>query len=181
MRTARGANAISVTATLCRSPKPYGICGLPSTRKKLLEGLETVDYLPNIKQQQVNWIGKSKGAFVNFRVDGKDETLRSTPPDDTLFGVTFMVIAPEHPMIDRHEADIANMDEIRDYREACAKKTEFERTQLVKDKTGVKIQGLEAVNPLNGKKIPDLYCGLCNDGLWNRSHHGGACPRPARL
>ena len=123
--------------------------------EKLLEGLETVDYLPNIKQQQVNWIGKSKGAFVNFQVDGRDETLRIyTTRPDTLFGVTFMVIAPEHPMIDRHEGDIANMDEIRAYREECAKKTEFERTQLVKDKTGVRIQGLEAVNPLNGKKIP---------------------------
>ena len=122
---------------------------------KLLEGLEDVDYPANIKQQQVNWIGKSTGAFVNFAVDGIDETLQIyTTRPDTLFGVTFMVIAPEHPLIDKYADRIANMDEIKAYREECAKKTEFERTQLVKEKTGVCIQGLEGINPVNGKKIP---------------------------
>ena len=122
---------------------------------KLLEGLKDVDYPANIKQQQVNWIGKSTGAFVNFAVDGIDETLQIyTTRPDTLFGVTFMVIAPEHPLIDKYAERITNMDEIKAYREECAKKTEFERTQLVKEKTGVCIQGLEGVNPVNGKKIP---------------------------
>ena len=122
---------------------------------KLLEGLNDVDYPANIKQQQVNWIGKSTGAFVNFAVDGIDETLQIyTTRPDTLFGVTFMVIAPEHPLIDKYADRITNMDEIKAYREECAKKTEFERTQLVKEKTGVCIQGLEGVNPVNGKKIP---------------------------
>ena len=122
---------------------------------KLLEGLEDVDYPANIKQQQVNWIGKSTGAFVNFAVDGIDETLQIyTTRSDTLFGVTFMVIAPEHPLIDKYADRITNMDAIKAYREECAKKTEFERTQLVKEKTGVCIQGLEGVNPVNGKKIP---------------------------
>ena len=122
---------------------------------KLLEGLDHVDYPANIKQQQVNWIGKSTGAFVNFTVDGIDETLEIyTTRPDTLFGVTFMVIAPEHPLIDKYADRIANMDEIKAYREECAKKTEFERTQLVKEKTGVCIQGLQGVNPVNGKKIP---------------------------
>ena len=122
---------------------------------KLLEGLEDVDYPANIKQQQVNWIGKSTGAFVNFAVDGIDETLQIyTTRPDTLFGVTFMVIAPEHPLIDKYADRISNMDAIKAYREECAKKTEFERTQLVKEKTGVCIQGLEGVNPVNGKKIP---------------------------
>lgn len=122
---------------------------------KLLEGLNDVDYPANIKQQQVNWIGKSTGAFVNFSVDGIDETLQIyTTRPDTLFGVTFMVIAPEHPLIDKYADRITNMDEIKAYREECAKKTEFERTQLVKEKTGVCIQGLEGVNPVNGKKIP---------------------------
>ena len=122
---------------------------------KLLEGLEDVDYPANIKQQQVNWIGKSTGAFVNFSVDGIDETLQIyTTRPDTLFGVTFMVIAPEHPLIDKYADRITNMDAIKAYREECAKKTEFERTQLVKEKTGVCIQGLEGVNPVNGKKIP---------------------------
>ena len=122
---------------------------------KLLEGLKDVDYPANIKQQQVNWIGKSTGAFVNFTVDGIDETLQIyTTRPDTLFGVTFMVIAPEHPLIDKYADRITNMDAIKAYREECAKKTEFERTQLVKEKTGVCIQGLEGVNPVNGKKIP---------------------------
>ena len=122
---------------------------------KLLEGLDGVDYPANIKQQQVNWIGKSTGAFVNFAVDGIDETLEIyTTRPDTLFGVTFMVIAPEHPLIDKYADRIGNMDEIKAYREECAKKTEFERTQLVKEKTGVCIQGLQGVNPVNGKKIP---------------------------
>ena len=122
---------------------------------KLLEGLKDVDYLPNIKMQQVNWIGKSTGAFVNFSVSGTDEKLRIyTTRPDTLFGVTFMVMAPEHPMIDKYSDRIKNMDAIEAYREECAKKTEFERTQLVKEKTGVCIDGLCGINPVNGKEIP---------------------------
>ncbi len=122
---------------------------------KLLEGLDKVDYLPNIKLQQVNWIGKSTGAFVNFEIDGTDEKMKIyTTRPDTLFGVTFMVMAPEHPLIDKYAEKIGNMAAIEAYRAECAKKTEFERTQLVKDKTGVRIEGLEAINPVNGKKIP---------------------------
>ena len=122
---------------------------------RLLEGLKEVDYLPNIKLQQENWIGKSTGAFVNFEIKGLSEKLRIyTTRPDTLYGVTFMVIAPEHPIIDENSSTISNMDEISAYRAECAKKTEFERTQLVKDKTGVKIDGLTAINPVNGKEIP---------------------------
>ena len=122
---------------------------------KLLEGLNDVDYLPNIKLQQVNWIGKSTGAFVNFPVKDTDEKLRIyTTRPDTLYGVTFMVMAPEHPMIDKYADRISNMDAISAYRDECAKKTEFERTQLVKDKTGVKIDGLVAINPVDGREIP---------------------------
>ena len=122
---------------------------------KLLKGLDTVEYPENIKQQQVNWIGKSTGAFVDFDIDGIEDKLQIyTTRPDTLFGVTFMVIAPEHPLIDKYADKIANMDAVVAYREECNKKTEFERTQLVKDKTGVKLEGIEAVNPLNGKKIP---------------------------
>ena len=122
---------------------------------KLLEGLNEVDYPANVKQQQENWIGKSKGAFVDFPIDGIDEklTVYTTRPD-TLFGVTFMVIAPEHPLIDKYKDRISNMDAIENYRTECQKKTEFERTQLVKDKTGVKIEGLIGIDPVNGKKIP---------------------------
>lgn len=122
---------------------------------RLLEGLKEVDYLPNIKLQQENWIGKSTGAFVNFEIKGLSEKLRIyTTRPDTLYGVTFMVIAPEHPIIDENSSMISNMDEISAYRAECAKKTEFERTQLVKGKTGVKIDGLTAINPVNGKEIP---------------------------
>ncbi|MBR0542271.1 MAG: leucine--tRNA ligase [Clostridia bacterium] len=122
---------------------------------KLLEGLEEVDYLPNVKLQQINWIGKSRGAFVNFSINGIDDKLRIyTTRPDTLFGVTFMVIAPEHPLIDKYADKIGNMAEIEAYRAECAKKTEFERTQLVKDKTGVRIEGLTAKNPVNNTDIP---------------------------
>jgi len=122
---------------------------------KLLEGLKDVDYLPNVKLQQENWIGKSTGAFVNFTVKDTDETLRIyTTRPDTLFGVTFMVMAPEHPMLDKYKDMITNFNEVEDYRTECSKKTEFERTQLVKDKTGVKLQGFSAINPVNGKEIP---------------------------
>ncbi len=122
---------------------------------KLLEGLKHVNYLPNIKAQQEHWIGKSRGAFVNFSLKDIPEKLRIyTTRPDTLFGVTFMVIAPEHPIIDKYKDKIRNMDAIADYRTECSKKTEFERTQLVKDKTGVKIDGLTAINPVNGREIP---------------------------
>ena len=122
---------------------------------KLLQGLEKVDYLPNAKLQQQHWIGKSTGAFVNFTIAGTDEKLRVyTTRPDTLFGVTFMVIAPEHPLIEKYAAQIKNKADLDAYREASAKKSEFERTQLVKDKTGVRIEGLEAVNPVTGGNIP---------------------------
>ena len=122
---------------------------------KLLDGLKHVDFPANIKAQQENWIGRSTGAFVNFTLSGTDETMRIyTTRPDTLFGVTFMVMAPEHPLIDKYSERISNMDEVEKYRAECGKKTEFERTQLVKDKTGVKLDGLTAINPVNGKGIP---------------------------
>ena len=122
---------------------------------KLLQGLEEVDYLPNVKLQQQNWIGKSTGAFVNFKIKEQDETLRIyTTRPDTLYGVTFMVIAPEHPVIEKYRASIKNIADLDAYKAECAKKSEFERTQLVKDKTGVKIDGLTAINPITNKEIP---------------------------
>ena len=122
---------------------------------KLLEGLGDVDYLPNIKLQQENWIGKSTGAFVEFSVKDIPEKIKVyTTRPDTLFGVTFMVMAPEHPMLDKYADRIKNFDDVKAYREVCAKKTEFERTQLVKDKTGVRLEGFSAVNPVDGREIP---------------------------
>ena len=122
---------------------------------KLLEGLNEVDYLPNIKLQQINWIGKSTGAFVNFELAGTAERLRIyTTRPDTLFGVTFMVMAPEHPLLEKYKDQIRNYADVEAYRDECAKKTEFERTQLVKEKTGVRLEGLCAVNPVNDTEIP---------------------------
>lgn len=122
---------------------------------KLLLGLDEVDYPENIKQQQLNWIGKSTGAFVKFPLKDVNEELEVyTTRCDTLFGVTFMVIAPEHPLIDKLADRIGNMDAVLAYREEASHKTEFERTQLVKDKTGVRIEGLTALNPVSGKEIP---------------------------
>ncbi len=123
--------------------------------EKLLQGLDEVNYLPNIRLQQENWIGKSTGAFVNFTVKENGEQLRIyTTRPDTLYGVTFMVIAPEHPIIEKYRDSIANIDALDAYKAECAKKSEFERTQLVKDKTGVKIDGLTAINPVTEKEVP---------------------------
>ena len=136
-------------------PKDVWYLRITKYADKLLQGLETVDYPENIKQQQINWIGKSTGAFVRFPIAGVDESLEIyTTRPDTLFGVTFMVMAPEHPLIDKYADRITNMEAIRAYREECAKKTEFERTQLVKDKTGLCIEGLRGVNPLTGREVP---------------------------
>ena len=123
--------------------------------EKLLQGLDEVNYLPNIRLQQENWIGKSTGAFVNFTVKENGEQLRIyTTRPDTLYGVTFMVIAPEHPIIEKYRGSIANIADLDAYKAECAKKSEFERTQLVKDKTGVKIDGLTAINPVTEKEVP---------------------------
>ena len=122
---------------------------------KLLQGLDDVDFLPNIKLQQENWIGKSTGAFVEFSIKENGEKLKIyTTRPDTLYGVTFMVMAPEHPLIEKYRDSIKNIAELDAYKEECAKKSEFERTQLVKEKTGVKIEGFTAINPVNDTEIP---------------------------
>lgn len=122
---------------------------------KLIEGLDTVDYIERVKVSQKNWIGRSTGAEVDFAIQGKEEKLRIyTTRCDTLFGVTYMVVSPEHPIIDKYKAEIKNWEEIAAYREMAAKKSDFERAELAKDKTGVVIDGLTAVNPVNNKEIP---------------------------
>ena len=136
-------------------PKDVWYLRITAYADKLLQGLETVDYPENIRQQQINWIGKSTGAFVRFPLAGADEQIEIyTTRPDTLFGVTFMVMAPEHPLIDKYASQIANMADVEAYRAECAKKTEFERTQLVKEKTGLRLEGLSAVNPITGKVVP---------------------------
>jgi leucyl-tRNA synthetase len=122
---------------------------------KLLEGLDMVDYVERVKVSQRNWIGKSTGAEVDFILKDKEDkmTVYTTRPD-TLFGVTYMVMSPEHPFIDKYRSDIENWDEVVSYREMAARKSDFERTELAKDKTGVMLKGLSALNPVNGKEIP---------------------------
>ncbi len=123
--------------------------------EKLIKGLDSVDYVEKIKTSQINWIGKSTGAEVDFAIKGKDEKLRIyTTRCDTLFGATYMVVSPEHPVLDKYKDDIKNWDDIEAYREQAAKKSDFERSELAKDKTGVCIDGLVAINPVNEKEIP---------------------------
>ena len=144
-------------------------CGAPVVRKvksewmlkitdyaeKLLEGLNDVDYIERVKVSQKNWIGKSQGAEVDFAIAGKEDKLRVyTTRCDTLFGATYMVVSPEHPIIDKYKDELKNWDAIAAYREEAAKKSDFERSELAKDKTGVEIDGLMAVNPVTGKEIP---------------------------
>ena len=122
---------------------------------KLIQGLDTVDYVERVKVSQKNWIGKSTGAEVDFSIKGKEDKLRIyTTRCDTLFGATYMVLSPEHPMIDKYKDELKNWEEISAYREQAAKKSDFERAELAKDKTGVRIDGLSAVNPVNEKEIP---------------------------
>lgn len=122
---------------------------------KLLEGLQEVNFPERVKIEQENWIGKSKGAYVEFKVKETGDKLKVyTTRPDTLFGVTFMVVAPEHPMLEEHKDKISNFEAIKEYQQQANKKTEFERVQLAKDKTGVKIEGLTAINPVNNKEIP---------------------------
>jgi leucyl-tRNA synthetase len=122
---------------------------------KLIKGLDEVDYIEKVKVSQKNWIGRSEGAEVNFKLKNIDETLTIyTTRPDTLFGATYMVISPEHPLIEKYKAEIENYDEVVAYKEQAARKSDFERTELAKDKTGVCVKGILAINPVNNKEIP---------------------------
>ena len=144
-------------------------CGTPVVRKvksewmlkiteyadKLIEGLSDVDYIERVKVSQKNWIGRSTGAEVDFTIQGTEDKLTIyTTRCDTLFGVTYMVVSPEHPYLDKYKDQIKNWDDIVAYREQASRKSDFERSELAKDKTGVPIDGLTAVNPVNGKEVP---------------------------
>ncbi len=144
-------------------------CGAPVVRKvksewmlkitdyadKLIEGLNDVDYIERVKVSQKNWIGRSTGAEVDFQIKDTEDKLRIyTTRCDTLFGVTYMVVSPEHPYLDKYKDQIKNWEEIVAYREQASRKSDFERAELAKDKTGVVIDGLTAINPVNGKEVP---------------------------
>ena len=122
--------------------------------ERLIDDLDGLDYIDRVKTQQKNWIGRSTGAEVTFETTAGESLRIYTTRPDTLFGATYMVVAPEHPFIENHADKITNMDEVRAYREAAARKSDFERTELVKEKTGVKLEGVMAVNPVDGREIP---------------------------
>ena len=121
---------------------------------RLIDDLDLVDYPDRVKAQQKNWIGRSTGAEVDFDTSSGDKLTIYTTRPDTLFGATYMVISPEHPLIDKWKDTIENMDEVRAYQEQAARKSDFERTEVAKDKTGVLLKGVHAVNPVNDKEIP---------------------------
>ena len=142
-------------AEVIRKVKSQWMLKITEYADKLLEGLDHVDYIERVKVSQKNWIGRSTGAEVDFPIVGKEDKLRIyTTRPDTLFGVTYMVISPEHPYIEKFASEIKNLDEVKAYQEQAARKSDFERSELAKEKTGVKIDGLTAVNPVNGKEIP---------------------------
>ena len=123
--------------------------------QRLIDDLDDVDYLDKIKAQQRNWIGRSEGAEVEFKISGTDKTLTVyTTRPDTLFGATYMVVAPEHHIIEELKDQITNMDDINDYKYKASLKSDFERAELNKEKTGCEIKGIKAINPLTGKEIP---------------------------
>lgn len=142
-------------AEVVRKVKSQWMLKITEYADKLLEGLDTVDYVERVKTSQKNWIGKSTGAEVDFILKDKQDklTVYTTRPD-TLYGVTYMVMSPEHPFIDKYKADIKNWEAVVDYREMASRKSDFERTELARDKTGVMLDGLTAVNPVNNQEIP---------------------------
>ncbi len=142
-------------AEVIRRVKSQWMLKITKYAQKLLDGLDDVDFIEKVKVQQRNWIGRSEGAEVDFKIADSDMKLRVyTTRPDTLFGATYMVVAPEHAAVDALKDRITNWDDVIAYREAAARKSEFERTELAKDKTGVELKGIRAINPVNGKDIP---------------------------
>ncbi len=143
----------------CKSPvvhkvKSQWMLKITEYADKLIDGLKDVDYIDRVKTSQINWIGRSTGAEVNFDTTAGDKLSIFTTRADTMFGATYMVISPEHPYIEKWADKLSNIDEIRAYREEAAKKSDFERTEMNKDKTGVKLDGVMGINPANGREIP---------------------------
>ncbi|RVU54770.1 leucine--tRNA ligase [Anaerosphaera multitolerans] len=138
-----------------RKVKSQWMLKITEYAQRLIDDLDEVDYIERVKTQQKNWIGRSEGAEIKFNIPEVDDALEVyTTRPDTIFGATYMVIAPEHPLIDENASKILNLDEIKAYKDESSKKSDFERTELVHDKTGVEAKGLKAINPLTNKEIP---------------------------
>lgn len=137
-----------------RKVKSQWMLKITAYADRLIDDLDLVDYPERVKAQQKNWIGRSTGAEVDFETSTGDKLTIYTTRPDTLFGATYMVISPEHPLIEKWSDTLKNMDEIRAYQQEAARKSDFERTEVAKDKTGVKLDGVTAINPVNGREIP---------------------------
>lgn len=137
-----------------RREKSQWMLKITEYAERLINDLDDVDFIDRVKTQQRNWIGRSTGAEVDFKTSAGDTLRIYTTRPDTLFGATYMVISPEHPYIEKWADKLSNMDAIREYADQSARKSDFERTELVKDKTGVKLDGVTAINPVNGREIP---------------------------
>ena len=137
-----------------RKVKSQWMLRITAYAQKLLDGLDEVNFIEKVATQQRNWIGRSEGAEVDFTLTTGDKLRIFTTRPDTLFGATYMVMSPEHPLLEKHKDLITNYDEIAAYRDEAARKSDFERTELNKNKTGVQIQGIRAINPVNGREIP---------------------------
>ena len=146
--------ASAAVAEVVHKVKSQWMLKITAYAQRLIDDLEQVNYIDRVKTSQINWIGRSTGAEVDFATTAGDILTIYTTRPDTLFGATYMVISPEHPYIEQWADKISNMDAIKAYQEEAAKKSDFERTELVKDKTGVKIEGVRGINPVNGKEIP---------------------------
>ena len=140
-----------------RKVKSQWMLKITKYAQRLIDDLELVNYPERVKLQQINWIGRSKGAEVEFNTTLKDKLKIFTTRPDTLFGVTYMVISPEHPIINKWSNNIENINDILDYIKKASKKSELERTELSKEKTGVMLKGVNAINPVNNKEIP-IFC-----------------------
>lgn len=142
-------------AQVVRRSKKQWMLAITKYAQKLLDGLDSVDFISQVKTQQRNWIGRSEGAEVDFQIKGSESKLRVfTTRPDTLFGATYMVVAPEHPVIDEYAHRLTNIDQVLAYRQLAAKKSEFERTELNTEKSGVELKGIKAINPVSKKEIP---------------------------
>lgn len=137
-----------------RKVKSQWMLKITDYAERLINDLEGLDFIERVKTQEINWIGRSEGAEVKFATTAGDDIVVYTTRPDTLFGATYMVMAPEHELITRWKEKISNYGDVESYREAAAKKSDFERTELVKEKTGVRLEGVLAINPVNGKEIP---------------------------
>ena len=164
-----------------RKEKSQWMLAITKYADRLIDDLDDVDYIERVKIQQRNWIGRSEGTEVDFTATNGDKLTVYTTRCDTLFGVTYMVISPEHPYLAQWKDQLTNWDAVEAYRQEAARKSDFERGELNKEKTGVRLEGIEAVHPVTGKHIPHFRFRLCADGLRHRHRHGRARPRSARL